>query len=810
MSNHYPEAQTVIATLQTIPLAVMTLDIHGIVCSVNPALSLLTGYALDEVVERPVSRLAFNMADQSFDDILQATLLSGETWRGEWVWRKRNGDPISVQQTVASVKSREGENILILVTLQDTEHSTVEGSPPPAQRQRQGIPAVDAQSDFERFFNLIPDLACIVSTDGYFKKVNPAWESTLGYTQEEVLGIPMLDFIHPDDLEQTVYEAKRQGPEYRTRHFINRYRCKDGSYRVLNWTSTFNRDDSTRFGVAQDITERRQWEASLRQSEDALLRAKDVAEKANQSKSEFLANMSHEIRTPMNGLIGLTDLALDTELTLEQRGYLDGARSAAESLLRILNDILDFSKIEAGKLEFETIEFDLRQTIEALLKVLGIRAATKNLELACDLGPDVPSRVLGDPGRLQQILINLMGNAIKLTESGEVLIAVEPLSRTGQAVELHFSVKDTGIGIPMAKRQHVFTAFGQADGSSTRTFGGTGLGLTISSQLVQLMGGRIWLESEEGVGSTFHFTARLGIAPARPEAESPLDTGLLKGQSVLVVDDNATNRRILHRILTSYGMETTPAGSGVAALQALGRAAETGKPIALAVIDIQMPGMDGFALTQRIRANPQFRETKIALLASGVHRSDADRCRELGVSTYLVKPVGEIEILDAIGRMSHVAARIVRPDLQPRRRVEQGVTGLSFLVVDDNPVNRLVAQRMIENRHHTVTTATNGLEALEMLENGDFDCILMDVQMPVMDGFEATAAIRNRERGNGRHLPIVAMTAHAMSGDRERCLLAGMDGYLTKPINAVDVFATIDSVLEARKTRTPDAKESEI
>ncbi|HMJ61165.1 MAG TPA: ATP-binding protein [Bryobacteraceae bacterium] len=507
-----------------------------------------------------------------------------------------------------------------------------------------------AQRDFERFFNLIPDLACIVSTDGYFKMVNPAWEKTLGYTHEEVMSTPMLEFIHPDDLEQTLSEIAKQSRTYRTKHFVNRYRCKDGSYRIFDWTTTFNRDDSTRFGVAKDITEQRQWEERLQ-------KAKDAAEGANRSKSEFLANMSHEIRTPMNGVIGLTDLALDTDLTAEQRGYLEGVKTSANSLLRILNDILDFSKIEAGKLEFEAIEFDLWQTVEAMLNLLGVRAAAKNLELACTLGPDVPSRVLGDPGRLRQILVNLTGNAIKFTEHGGVTIRVERLPDTAEEVELHFSVKDTGIGIPLNKQRHVFSAFAQADSSSTRIFGGTGLGLTISSQLVAMMGGRIWLESEEGAGSTFHFTVRLGR--------------------------------------------------------------------------VQAP---------RIEA---------------------------------------------------------QPDPGPRH-TEEGQPRLRFLVVEDNVVKRLVATRLSEKRNHTVSTAANGREALDMLEKEQFDCVLMDVQMPVLDGLEATAAIRNRDRHSGGHLPIIAMTAHAMAGDLERCLAAGMDAYLTKPIQAAALFATVERVLGAR------------
>ena len=794
-----------------------------------------------------------------------------------------------------------------------------------SERKPVELIATEAQRDFDLFFNLIPDLACIVSTDGYFKKVNPAWETTLGYTQEEVLSTPMLEFIHPDDLERTLSEVAKQSRTHRTRHFVNRYRCKNGSHRLFDWTTTFNRDDSTRFGVARDITEQRLSEESLRESEErfrimadscptiiwvtdaegrtrlanrmcreffgakfqqlegdywsllihpddhqeyfekfllavrerapfraearfrrcdgewrwiashaeprlslsgdflghvgispditdrklsevALQRAKDAAEGANRAKSEFLANMSHELRTPMNGVIGLTDLVLDTELTPEQRGYLEDVQESADSLLRILNDILDFSKIEAGKLEFEVIEFDLRQTVEAMLKLLSIRAAAKNLELACDLGPEVPSRVLGDPGRLLQILVNLTGNAIKFTERGEVVIQAERLSETAEEVELHFSVKDTGIGIPLCKQQHVFSAFAQADTSSTRKFGGTGLGLTISSQLVEMMGGRIWLESEEGTGSTFHVTVRFGIAPARPQEELQVDITLLEGLSVLVVDDNDTNRCILDKMLSNRGLKTTLANSGSAALEALKHAAETGNPFTLIVIDVHMPGMDGFTLTQCIKADPQFSGANIALLTSGVQPGDADRCRDLGVSAYLAKPVGEMELLNAICRMSLEGSR-TEAQLHPRPRhaAEGGELHLRLLLVEDNPVNRLVATRLIEKQNHTVTVAANGQEALEMIEKDKFDCVLMDVQMPVLDGFETTTAIRNKERNSGGHLPIIAITAHAMAGDLERCLAAGMDGYITKPIDANDVFATVERVLRVLKTHPPNA-----
>ncbi len=911
MYDLLPEAHPLIAAFHSLPIAIVTTDVRGIVRSINAALTALTGYTAEEVVGKPATWLSSGTAERSFLDIIQEAIRSSESWRGEWTCRRKTGDFFTAEQTVTSIKSPNGENLVAVTILDITERVRIDQF------------ATEAQSDFERFFNLIPDLACIVSTDGYFKKVNPAWETTLGYTLEEVLRTPMLEFIHPDDLERTVDEIAKQSREYRTKHFVNRYRCKNGSYRIFDWRTTFNRDNSTRFGIAKDITDQRLSEESLReseerfrtmadscptiiwmtdaagrtqlanricreffgstfeqadggqsrslihpddhgeyvekfllavrerssfraearvrrsdgewrwiasyaeprlspsgeflghvgispditdrkQSEEALQRAKDVAEGANRSKSEFLANMSHEIRTPMNGVIGLTELALDTELTAEQRGYLEDVKNSAGSLLRILNDILDFSKIEAGKLEFEVIEFDLRQMVEEMLKVLDIRAAAKNLELACDLSPLIPSRLLGDPGRLRQILINLAGNAIKFTQRGEVVIRVTLLSETAEEVELHFSVIDTGIGVPLNKQQHVFSPFSQADSSSTRTFGGTGLGLTISSQLVEMMGGRIWLESEEGRGSTFHFTVRLGVAPARPEEERPEDSGFLEGLSVLVVDDNNTSRSILDKMLSNRGLKTRLADSGSAALEALRHAAESGNPFKLIVLDARMPGMDGFLLMQRIKADPHFGGAKIVLLTSGSRRGDAGGYRDLGVSACLAKPVGEIELLEAITRMWRPAARKeTRPD--PTRRYTAKAEGprLRLLVVEDNPVNGLITRRLLEKQNHTVRTAANGQEALDTLEKEKFDCVLMDLQMPVLDGFETTAAIRNKERISGDHLPIIALSALAIAGSLERCLAAGMDAYLTKPINSKDVFATVERVLRTLKTHPP-------
>lgn len=485
------DTDLLLAAFEAFPAAVIVTDTGGIVRSVNAALTALTGYAAAQAIGQPVDQFLFAKAERSFYDVLQEVIRSRRVWRGEWACRRSNGEIFTAEPAVAPVAGSNGEVAGAVVMLEEI-----------AARPERA--AARAQRDFDLFFNLIPDVACIVSYDGYFKKINPAWETTLGYSREEVMGTPMLHFIHPDDLAATQSEIARQGHDYRTKHFVNRYRCKDGSYRIFDWRTTFTRDDLTRFGIAKDITDQRRWEESLQH-------AKEAAEQANRSKSEFLANMSHEIRTPMNGIIGFTELALGTALGDEQRGYLEDVKHSAASLLRILNDILDFSKIEAGKLEFESIEFDLRQTIGETLKLLSVRAAEKNLALDCKMEPAVPARVIGDPVRLQQIVMNLTGNAIKFTERGGVTVLVKCLSDTGGQTELEFSVQDTGIGIPLEKQQHVFHAFSQADSSLTRKFGGTGLGLTISSQLVERMGGRIWLESKEGVGSTFHFTVLLGL-----------------------------------------------------------------------------------------------------------------------------------------------------------------------------------------------------------------------------------------------------------------------------------------------------------
>jgi len=646
-----------------------------------------------------------------------------------------------------------------------------------------------SEEHFRSLIENVTDVIIKLTNDRTIGYCSPSFTRVLGFPANEWMGRTLDDLVHEQDRARAAQsveaafqnEGTPASGEFRLQH-------QDGSWRILE--ARLSRlhttpADSGLVVTLRDITEKKRV-AELRQ-------AKEAAEAANRAKSEFLANMSHEIRTPMNGILGMTELALDTDLSTEQREYLQTVKISADALLGVINDILDFSKIEAGKLDLDIQSFDLRDSLADVLRTLSIRAHQKGLELTYRISPDVPDGLLGDPLRLRQIILNLVGNALKFTDKGEVVVHVEPVALTAHAVTLHFAVSDTGIGIAQEKQQIIFEAFTQADSSTTRRYGGTGLGLAISSQLVALMDGQISLDSRVGKGSTFHFTARFGLHEKPAQARiQPID---LENLPVLVVDDNATNRRILEEVLAHWRMRPIAVESGHAAIAAMERASAAGASFPLVLLDAMMPEMDGFTVAEQIKHNPALAKATILMLSSADRAEDSARCRELGVALYLRKPIKQSELLDALLiALGQVANPQERTEVPADAATPPSVP-LRILLAEDNEINQVLAVQLLQKRGHTVVVTNNGREALEAIESQPFDVVLMDVQMPEMDGLAATAAVRQREKTTGQHLPIVALTAHAMKGDRERCLEAGMDAYVSKPLRAQDLCAVLDRLV---------------
>jgi two-component system sensor histidine kinase/response regulator len=644
-----------------------------------------------------------------------------------------------------------------------------------------------------------PEAIYGIDLEGKCSFCNPACLRMTGYQEaSELLGRNMHQVIHyarpdgaPYPIEECgIYGAYSKGLETHGDDEVL-WRKDGSSFPVEYWSRLLHRNNRV-IGVVVtfvDVTVRKQ-------AEEAMRNAKEAAEAGSRAKSEFLANMSHEIRTPLNGVIGMTELALGTGLTREQREYLETVKLSGDALLSVINDVLDFSKIEAGKSDLEVSDFNLRDSLETILSTFALRASEKQLELLCKVDEQVPKMVRGDPFRLRQILVNLIGNAIKFTSAGEVALRVKVDQVDGGEWLLHFTVSDTGVGIAAGVRKLIFEPFTQADSSTTRTYGGTGLGLAISARLVKMMAGEIWVESEPGRGSQFHFSARLGTPDEGAAVKHPMARSDISGAAkVLIVDDNRTNRGILEGLLKNWGMRPASSRGGEEALMQLRAAHESGDPYKLILIDLHMPGMDGFALIEHIQRLPGATPATIMMLTSRGQHGDAARCAELGVSAHLLKPVRPLELQDAIGRAIGGRDRDVAPRPSPKVAREP-TESLRVLLVEDNAVNQRVATGLLEKRGHQVAVTSNGREALAALEKNTYDVVLMDMQMPEMDGFEATRTIRAMEKGTALHQHIVALTAHALTSDRERCMEAGTDDYLTKPIRPRELDELLESCLQ--------------
>ncbi|GAA5508607.1 PAS domain-containing hybrid sensor histidine kinase/response regulator [Novipirellula caenicola] len=677
----------------------------------------------------------------------------------------------------------------------DGQSVAPEEPPPPSP----DVP-VDDRFLLQALMDHIPDSIYFKDAKGRFIRINQAKADRSGLaTTDDAVGKSDFDFFDHDHARKALADEMEI---MRTRDpLIESEEHLIWSSGLERWVSTtklpLQRQDGEvvgTFGISRDITK-------LKQTERALGAAKEAAETANRAKSEFVANMSHEIRTPMNGVIGMAELLLDTDLNSVQREYAQAVLESGEALLGLLNDVLDFSKIEAGKIELDPTPFEIRDSIGTMMKSLAARAHHKGLELAYHFDSDIPEIVVGDAGRLRQVLINLVGNAIKFTERGEVVVdvkaeRVEVHATKGPIISLRFAVSDTGIGVPQDKLDTIFTEFEQADKSTTRKYGGTGLGLAIASRFVELMGGRLTVQSQLGRGTTFSFSIDLPVGKRATANKSDLNPDSIRGLRVLVVDDNATNRRILHETLQNWGLHPTTVANVQDALHQVKSQSEKGTPFNFVISDVNMPEADGFDFVESLRRDRELADTNVMLLTSAIRSGDAIRCDELNVATHLMKPVKQSELLRAILHVVRRESRESKTHELAAHAVDSATgDGLRVLLAEDSLVNQRVAMGVMQKWGHTVTIAKNGVEAVQMSGSQDFDLILMDVEMPEMDGLDATRAIRKREQNQSQHIPIIAMTAHAMMGDEQRCRDAGMDAYVAKPIRQELLLQAISSLV---------------
>jgi two-component system, sensor histidine kinase and response regulator len=772
--------------VENLPVHVLRKDRAGRFEFANRSFCELVGKPLAEIVGKTDFDLYPAELAQKFRDDDLGVMESGRLF--ETVEENRqDGEPRQMQVMKSPVRDAADRIIGVQVVFWDvTERTRAEAA---LQRERYLLHSL---------MDNLPHNIYFKDASSRFLRINRALADAFGLTDAaDALGKTDADFFAQEHARQAMadeQEILRTGQPVVDKE--EKETWPDGH---VTWASTTKmplRNEAGRivgtFGISRDITD---W----KQAAEALRQAKEAAEAANRAKSTFLANMSHEIRTPLNAVIGMTELVLSTPLAPQQKEFLTAVRDSGEALLSVINDILDFSKIEAGRIVLDRAPFDLWESLGDTVKSFAFRAHTQGLELAFHIDPDVPRLVLGDYGRLRQIIVNLIGNAIKFTEQGEVLLTVQRDSSAGDEVVLRFTVADTGIGIAPDKQATVFEVFEQVDSSLRRRHGGTGLGLTISSRLVELMGGRIWVESDVGHGSRFHFTVRLTVADEAAVPGCRLEAPQLHGLPVLVVDDNATNRRILDEVLRAWGMRPTLTGGAKAAWERMQQALREGEPFRLVLTDAHMPDIDGFSLVEQIKADAQLSRTVVVMLTSGDHPEDGQRCQKLGIAAYLLKPVKQSELLESIERA--LGLTVPAKDLpEPSVATATPARQLRVLLAEDSLVNQKLAVALLERRGHVVTVANNGREALAATERQEFDLVLMDVQMPELDGYEATQAIRMRERQSDRHLPIIAVTAHALKGDEARCLAAGMDAYVSKPISAAELYQAIETVVPPGRT----------